>query len=116
MGTFGRILRSGGSSAHEESRAQSDRAEGLVREFENSERGWFWETARDGLLAYISDSVASALGREPSDLIDRPFTDLVSTETEDGSATSERGDQMSPPPRSGLSSVGGGSEPPVQFP
>jgi diguanylate cyclase (GGDEF)-like protein/PAS domain S-box-containing protein len=90
VGTFGRILRSGGSSAHEESRAQSDRAEGLVREFENSERGWFWETARDGLLAYISDSVASALGREPSDLIDRPFTDLVSTETEDGSATSER--------------------------
>jgi hypothetical protein len=41
-------------------------------------------------LSYISDSVARALGREPADLIDRPFTDLISTETADGGATSER--------------------------
>jgi diguanylate cyclase (GGDEF)-like protein len=41
-------------------------------------------------LSYISESVAKAVGREPSDLLDRPFTDLVSTETADGSATSER--------------------------
>jgi len=90
VGAFDRILRSGGNSAHEESRPASARAEGLIREFENSEKGWFWETTRDGALSYISESVARALGREPSDLVDRPFTDLVSTETEDGSATSER--------------------------
>ena len=42
------------------------------------------------MLSYISDSVARALGREPSDLIDRPFTDLISAETADGGATSER--------------------------
>jgi len=85
-----RILRSGGSSAHEESRPQTSRAEGLIQEFENSEKGWFWETGRDGALTYISGSVASALGRETADLIERPFTDLISTETADGSATSER--------------------------
>src|SRR3954454_1515121 len=90
VGTFSRILRSGGSSAEEEARPQSARAEGLIREFENSEKGWFWETTRDGTLAYISESVARALGREPSDLVDRPFTDLISTETEDGATTSER--------------------------
>jgi diguanylate cyclase (GGDEF)-like protein len=41
-------------------------------------------------LSYVSDSVAEALGRDPADLIDRPFTDLISTDTEEGSATSER--------------------------
>ena len=30
------------------------------------------------------------MGREPADLLERPFTDLISTETADGGATSER--------------------------
>jgi diguanylate cyclase (GGDEF)-like protein len=85
-----RILRSGGSSAQEESRPQSSRADGLIEEFESSGKGWFWETTREGALSYISDSVAEALGRNTVDLIDRPFTDLISTEAADGSATSER--------------------------
>jgi diguanylate cyclase (GGDEF)-like protein len=42
------------------------------------------------MLSYISESVAQAVGRNPGDLLDRPFTDLISTETADGSATSER--------------------------
>jgi diguanylate cyclase (GGDEF)-like protein/PAS domain S-box-containing protein len=85
-----RILRSGGSSPQEEARPESDRAEALLQEFESSEKGWFWETGRDGTLSYISDSVARVLGREPGDLVGRAFTDLISTETADGSATSER--------------------------
>jgi diguanylate cyclase (GGDEF)-like protein/PAS domain S-box-containing protein len=80
----------GDNSAQEESRPQSSRADGLIAEFESSGKGWFWETTRDGTLSYISDSVAQALGRDAADLIDRPFTDLISTETQDGSATSER--------------------------
>jgi diguanylate cyclase (GGDEF)-like protein/PAS domain S-box-containing protein len=88
--SIGRLLRTGGSSGQEPSRPQSSRAEGLIEEFESSEKGWFWETARDGTLSYISDSVARAVGREPADLVERPFTDLISTETSDGSATSER--------------------------
>ena len=90
MGRIGRLLGAGGQSGHDETRPQSARAEGLIEEFESSEKGWFWETTRDGALSYISDSVARALGREPSDLIDRPFTDLISAETADGGATSER--------------------------
>jgi diguanylate cyclase (GGDEF)-like protein/PAS domain S-box-containing protein len=85
-----RILRNRDNPAEEESRPQSARAEHLLEEFENSGKGWFWETARDGTLTYISDCVADALGREPADLVDRPFTDLISTENADGSATSER--------------------------
>jgi diguanylate cyclase (GGDEF)-like protein/PAS domain S-box-containing protein len=85
------MLRSGGNSTPVESRPQpSSRADNLLQEFESSGKGWFWETTREGTLSYISDSVAEALGREPADLLDRPFTDLISTETEDGAATSER--------------------------
>jgi diguanylate cyclase (GGDEF)-like protein/PAS domain S-box-containing protein len=90
VGSIGRLLRSGGNSGQEESRPQSARAEGLIEEFESSEKGWFWETTRDGAVSYISESVARALGREPADLIDRPFTDLISAETAEGAATSER--------------------------
>ena len=90
MGSIGRLLRSGGSSPQEETRPQSSRAEGLLQEFETSGKGWFWETTREGDLSYISDSVAHALGRVPQDLVERPFTDLISTESTDGSGTSER--------------------------
>ena len=90
METIRRILRSGGSSPQEEAPPQSARAEALIQEFESSGKGWFWETGREGNLSYISDSVAQALGREPADLLERPFTDLISTEAADGSATSER--------------------------
>jgi diguanylate cyclase (GGDEF)-like protein/PAS domain S-box-containing protein len=90
VGSIGHFLRNGGSSAQEEPRPQSARAEGLIEEFESSEKGWFWETTRDGTLSYISDSVARALGRESNDLIERPFTDLISSETADGGGTSER--------------------------
>src|SRR3954451_11079151 len=90
VGSLGRMLRSGGNSSPAESRPQTSRAEHLLREFENSGKGWFWETTRDGMLSYISDNVANALGREAGDLLDRPFTDLISTETEDGATTSER--------------------------
>ena len=90
MESIRRMLRSGGSSPAEETRPQTSRADGLIGEFESSGKGWFWETTRDGTLSYISDSVAQALGRNTEDLVDRPFTDLISTESADGSATSER--------------------------
>jgi diguanylate cyclase (GGDEF)-like protein/PAS domain S-box-containing protein len=88
--TIGRILRKEAGAPQEESRAESARADALLQEFESSGKGWFWETTRDGTLAYISESVARSLGRESADLIDRPFADLVSTESTDGGATSER--------------------------
>jgi len=92
VGSIRGLLRTGrgDSSAQPETRAQSSRADGLLEEFESSGKGWFWETTREGMLSYISDSVAAALGRNAEDLLERPFTDLISTDTADGSATSER--------------------------
>jgi diguanylate cyclase (GGDEF)-like protein/PAS domain S-box-containing protein len=92
VGSIRGLLRTGrgDSSAPSDTRPQSSRADGLIQEFENSGKGWFWETTREGTLSYISDSVAQALGRNTEDLLERPFTDLISTDTADGSATSER--------------------------
>ena len=92
MGSIRGLLRTGrgDNSAQEETRPDSSRSDGLLQEFETSGKGWFWETTREGALSYISDSVAEALGRATEDLLNRPFTDLISTETSDGSATSER--------------------------
>ena len=92
MGSIRGLLRTGRgeTSADDQSRLQSSRSDGLIEEFESSGKGWFWETTREGALSYISESVAQALGRNTEDLLNRPFTDLISTETADGSATSER--------------------------
>jgi diguanylate cyclase (GGDEF)-like protein/PAS domain S-box-containing protein len=85
------MLRNVGNSSSDEPRPQSSRADALLDEFETSGKGWFWETGREGKLSYISDSVARGLGREPADLIDRPFTDLISSENSEGAASpSER--------------------------
>ena len=92
MGSIRGLLRTGrgDAAADDQSRPQSSRSDGLIEEFESSGKGWFWETTREGALSYISESVAQALGRNSEDLLDRPFTDLISTEGADGSATSER--------------------------
>ena len=90
MVAFRKILRNVGNSAPDETRPHGSPAEALIQEFETSGKGWFWETGREGKLTYISDSVARALGREPADLIDRPFTDLISAETNDAGSPSER--------------------------
>ncbi len=85
------MLRNVGNPGPDGPRLQSSRADALLDEFETSGKGWFWETGREGKLSYISDSVARGLGREPADLIDRPFTDLISSENSDGAASpSER--------------------------
>ena len=92
MGSIRGLLRGGrgGNSAHEELRSQSSRADGLLEEFESSGKGWFWETDPRGQAVLHQRERRRALGREPADLLERPFTDLISSETADGSATSER--------------------------
>ncbi|QIK79444.1 EAL domain-containing protein [Sphingomonas piscis] len=92
MGTIRGLLRTSRADAEPAAdvRLHSSRAEKLIAAFESSGKGWFWETSRDGTLSYISDSVAHALGRTENDVLGRPFTDLISTETAEGAAASER--------------------------
>jgi diguanylate cyclase (GGDEF)-like protein/PAS domain S-box-containing protein len=52
------------------------RAEEMLAEYEDSGLGWFWETDRRGTIAYVSPHIGKLLGKDPQQLIGRPFTEL----------------------------------------
>jgi diguanylate cyclase (GGDEF)-like protein/PAS domain S-box-containing protein len=52
------------------------RARDILRDYEDTRQGWFWETDRRSQLTYISAPVAQALGRPPEQLIGQPLIEL----------------------------------------
>ena len=69
---------------------QAKKALNFVDEFENSGRGWFWETDSLGTLSYVSGQLADDFQCEPEELLGRQFTDLLSVDT-DASYSIEQG-------------------------
>jgi diguanylate cyclase (GGDEF)-like protein len=69
--------------------AEARKALTFVDEFENSGRGWFWETNAEGTLSYVSQQLADDFNCEPAELLGRQFTDLLSVES-GNSALEER--------------------------
>jgi PAS domain S-box-containing protein len=65
-----------GQAEQREMRHAQMRAEELLNEFEKTGQGWFWETDRKGALTYVSPNIITLLGREESELIGRPLTEL----------------------------------------
>ena len=61
--------------------AQARKALQFVDEFENSGRGWFWETNNLGTLSYVSQQLADDFKCNPEDLLGRQFTDLLSVDS-----------------------------------
>ena len=61
--------------------AQARKALQFVDEFENSGRGWFWETNNLGTLSYVSQQLADDFKCIPDDLLGRQFTDLLSVDS-----------------------------------
>jgi len=59
---------------------QAQKALNFVDEFENSGRGWFWETDSLGTLSYVSRQLAEDFQCEPDELLGRQFTDLLSVD------------------------------------
>jgi diguanylate cyclase (GGDEF)-like protein len=53
------------------------RSDRLLQEYEESGRGWFWETDRQGCLSYISETLLKHLDASSGDLVGRPITDIV---------------------------------------
>lgn len=53
------------------------RSEKLLHEYEESGRGWFWETDQKGVITYISATLASSLGVAQTKLVGKALTDLV---------------------------------------
>jgi diguanylate cyclase (GGDEF)-like protein len=60
--------------------SQAKKALNFVDEFENSGRGWFWETDSLGTLSYVSRQLADDFQCEPEALLGRQFTDLLSVD------------------------------------
>jgi diguanylate cyclase (GGDEF)-like protein len=61
----------------------------FVNEFENSGRGWFWETNSQGTLSYVSQQLADDFQTDPETLLGRQFTALLSVDATPDSALRE---------------------------
>ncbi|WP_338504737.1 EAL domain-containing protein [Sphingomonas kaistensis] len=59
---------------------QAKKALNFIAEFENSGRGWFWETNASGTLSYVSQQLADDFKTSPEALLGRQFTDLLSVD------------------------------------
>jgi diguanylate cyclase (GGDEF)-like protein len=70
--------------------AEAHKALNFVEEFENSGRGWFWETNGEGTLSYVSQQLADDFQCQPHELLGRQFTDLLSVDRSPGATTEER--------------------------
>ena len=69
---------------------QAKKALNFVDEFENTGRGWFWETDSLGTLSYVSRQLAEDFQCEPDELLGRQFTDLLSVDTHSSDTNEER--------------------------
>ena len=56
------------------------KAANLLAEFEQSGRGWFWETDPAGALTYVSDALAAELKQQAGDLKGVKMTELIHLE------------------------------------
>ncbi len=64
------------------------RAEDILRSFEETGQGWFWETDRRGLLTYISPKAAMVLGKTTDEVVGCPLSEIV--DPNKGAADAER--------------------------
>ncbi|MDY7098034.1 MAG: EAL domain-containing protein [Pseudomonadota bacterium] len=64
------------------------RAEDILRSFEETGQGWFWETDRRGQISYISPSVAVVLGKTVDMLKNEPITAILDADA--GASDAER--------------------------
>jgi diguanylate cyclase (GGDEF)-like protein len=69
---------------------QAKKALNFVDEFENTGRGWFWETNSFGTLSYVSRQLAQDFQCEPEALLGRQFTDLLSVDNHTSDTFEER--------------------------
>jgi diguanylate cyclase (GGDEF)-like protein/PAS domain S-box-containing protein len=53
------------------------RAEDILRSFEETGQGWFWETDRRGLITYISPKAAMVLGKDSDAICGCPLSEIV---------------------------------------
>ncbi len=67
-----RIDRVRAAKAEVDSRVQT-RSIDILRDYEETGQGWFWETDAKGRLTYISVPLAQSIGMSKEELIEKPF-------------------------------------------
>jgi diguanylate cyclase (GGDEF)-like protein len=82
-----------------------EQAKALLADFEKAGHGWFWETNRGGAITYISDTLAAQLGRKASDLIGKPFTDLIAQPPQESNLDGQRSLSFHLSARTGFSHI-----------
>ena len=65
---------------HRAQERQQMRARDILRDYEDTGQGWFWETDRRGLLTYVSPPTAQLLGLDVEELIGKSLTKLFQME------------------------------------
>ncbi|HYI47544.1 MAG TPA: EAL domain-containing protein [Allosphingosinicella sp.] len=78
FGARGALIAAGRQLSNE---YQAKKAARFVAEFEQSGRGWFWETDAEGALTYVSSQLAADLKGDPGELVGRQFVDLLGVDT-----------------------------------
>jgi len=58
-------------------KSAAERSNRLLREYEESGRGWFWETDRRGCIVYISDTLLRLLDGPSEGLTGRSLTEII---------------------------------------
>ena len=71
------------------------RAEDILRSFEETGQGWFWETDRRGLINYISPSAAVVLGKTVDMLHGQPLSTIVAAQSDGADAERTLGFHLS---------------------
>jgi diguanylate cyclase (GGDEF)-like protein/PAS domain S-box-containing protein len=85
-----------GGSTHESARAavgtgkDNRQALLLLRDYEQTEQGWFWSTDSEGRLTYVSDGVAVKLGRGATEILGMPLLSLFNLERDEDEDGTER--------------------------
>ena len=69
-----------------DNKTQDERLFDLALDYEKSGHGWFWSTAADGRLTYVSDCVSQILGVANADLVGQPVQSLFVLERDEDDA------------------------------
>ncbi|MPS68995.1 MAG: EAL domain-containing protein [Novosphingobium sp.] len=71
------------SARRAEQEREQHRAEELLREYEETGQGWFWETDRRAFITYVSPRIAELVGVPQEELYGRPFLGLFRLRAQD---------------------------------
>ncbi|WP_288412522.1 EAL domain-containing protein [uncultured Sphingomonas sp.] len=85
-------LRSLVQGTDDSARAPADRAERLLREAENHSPNWFWQTDRNGRIAYLSDKIVAVFAGIGIDPMGKPLVDLLRIAGDDAAQAPPPGD------------------------